>query len=1024
MSTAYTHLCWKEYRSLRGFWICTLALTVFLQILTLASLGHGADNQTVFNLALAFPVLFAVGSAGVAFAGEREEGTVDFLRAAPVKSSQIFISKLATVALATLAMYALLFLASVLATRNELPRADVLHNMIALWLVAGIEALAWGIFFSLLLSRPLLAVILAIGAASTETHLLARLFSQGSSNIIEWSAYSRAAPLRLLAALVVFAVDIVLGLRWLHGPGPTKKRLSKVKRPLQNAGSFTIPAAPAEATVHNLLSHRDRSAMLGRLIWQQVRQSAVSMSVIAALMIAISLLSLSPVGQWFWKGIILDRSLGPNGDATYVPLALFAALAGCCVFQADQQRRSFRFFVEHNVPPRYVWFSRQLPWILLLAFCLPLICFAWLIFDSNVSSLWGFFFEATYRGWISYENYNHYLYAPPLVLGIACFIVSYAAGQFASMFVRSAILAGFAGLCLSAMLCFWVRMMHVMQVPFWWSVLPIPLVLLAVTWWHAPDWIAENRRWSARLKIASAVLLPAVILCIRVPYFRVHEVSGIPPLKLPSVAPPNTVSFLSSLADYQSHLAESLQTAELYRQAEKLLAPRPDSETASEKTSDRSEQTSEALDLVLEASSRPYCSFADYGASVNTFVPSELGLVKLVLDSGRQFQAAGKLDEALDRYLAALRIVRQFSGQMMLYSEHIRTTKDVFAAIKSWALAPGQTPDSIRNAIVRLQSDQDDLQPFEDYLLSQYVLTQRVINGDETAWMYYYPKNNQPTTGEILWNRLMPWESARATRVLNQLAQAGLLRLFNLRLLLDDQLGRPRPGEKFPADHVEVSNLLPLRGWDTMIQRRAEYFQTNASLRPFDLQRASWMETTSPSLNQFGEAGVLAANKYVEFETQRRATAITLALIGYRLKHHHLPAKLSDLAPEFFDTVPPDPYSGIEFVYYPQGVPHPETPLQEAYWQSAQTNSRWDNEHHLQLNVPGLWSMGPHLKLQFYRADLTPEDTDSPPKEGPLVPYYTAKYWPGNNVPVETYEALSRGFWFPIPESTGSTDKD
>lgn len=1022
MSTAYIHLCWKEYRSLRSFWLAVVALVVLLQTLAVAfSLQHLGAGR-VFNLALMFPVLFAVGSAGIAFAGEREEGTVEFLRASPATSVQILVSKLSVIVLATLAMVVLLCLLSLLATVGHLPTVPEFKDMVSFWLVAAVEAMAWGTLFSLLLSRPLLAVILAITAASTETHLLARLVSQNPSAIFDMGAYSRAAPWRLLAALIVFAVDIVLGLRWLHGPDPTKKRASKIKGTYQNAGPFSIPAAPAEATVNSLLARTDRSAMLGRLIWQQFRQSAVTMAVLGALMIGISLLSLSLVGQWFWKGIIIDRKLGADGDATYLPLALFAALAGCFVFQADQRRGSFRFFAEHNVPPRYVWLSRQLPWIILLGFCISLICFAWLAFDSNISSLWGFFSDAMRHGWISYENYNHYLYAPPVFFGVACFVVSYAAGQFASMFIRSAILAGFVGLCMTPLLCFWVRMMYVMQVPFWWSVLPIPLVLLAVTWWHAPDWIAENRRWPVRLKVVSAVLLPAVILCIRVPYYRVHEVPRIPPPQFLSPAPLEFVNFLSRLADYQSHLAEGLQTTVLYGQAGKLLAA--ESETTSEKTPDRTERMSEALDLILEASNRPFCSFVNpVDTSINASVPTEFGMVALVLDSGQQLQAAGKLDEALDRYLAAFRIVRQFSGQLMLYSEHIRATKNVFTAIKSWAQAPGQTPDRIRAAILRLQSDHDDLQPFEDYFISQYLLTQRVIDGDQEAWSFYYPKNNSPTTSEILWNRLMPWESARATRVLNLLAQASLQRLFNLRMLLDDQLGRPRPDEKFPVtDHADVSSLLSMHWWSNMIQRRAEYFRINATLQPFDLRCANWMESTSPSLDQFGEAGILAANQYVEFETRRRAAAITLALIGYRLEHGHLPEKLSDLVPEFFDVVPLDPYSGIEFVYYPQGIPHPETPLQEAYWQSAQTSSWWGNEH-LQLDVPGLWSMGPYLKLHFYRADLTPAASDSPPKDGPPVPYYTEKYGPLSDHQTETFEALNRGFWFPIPEPTASTDK-
>ena len=45
--------------------------------------------------------------------------------------------------------------------------------MLGLWLVAALEAIAWGTLFSLVTARPLLAVILAMTAASSAAHLLA-----------------------------------------------------------------------------------------------------------------------------------------------------------------------------------------------------------------------------------------------------------------------------------------------------------------------------------------------------------------------------------------------------------------------------------------------------------------------------------------------------------------------------------------------------------------------------------------------------------------------------------------------------------------------------------------------------------------------------------------------------------------------------------------------------------------------------------------------------------------------------------
>ena len=62
-------------------------------------------------------------------------------------------------------------------------------------------------------------------------------------------------------------------------------------------------------------------------------------------------------------GALLGDNLRQADFAAIGPLVAFAALMGACVFLPDQERRNYRFFVEHNVPSRYVWITRQLPWM-------------------------------------------------------------------------------------------------------------------------------------------------------------------------------------------------------------------------------------------------------------------------------------------------------------------------------------------------------------------------------------------------------------------------------------------------------------------------------------------------------------------------------------------------------------------------------------------------------------------------------------------------------------------------------------
>ena len=66
--------------------------------------------------------------------------------------------------------------------------------------------------------------------------------------------------------------------------------------------------------------------------------------------------------------------------------------------------------------------------------------------------------------------------------------------------------------------------MHSVGIDLIWSALPIPIVLMYATWLRAPDWISENKRWSARIRAASVVLVPMAALLVAVPVYRVQQV--------------------------------------------------------------------------------------------------------------------------------------------------------------------------------------------------------------------------------------------------------------------------------------------------------------------------------------------------------------------------------------------------------------------------------------------------------------------------------------------------------------------
>ncbi|HKD35542.1 MAG TPA: hypothetical protein VKB78_02040, partial [Pirellulales bacterium] len=351
--TGFWRLAWKEYRAIRVFWLLLAALSVLASwLLAMLWQNEPSINGLIYSFALGAPAFFAVACSAAAFAVEREEGTIEFLRAVPASPQQVFWSKTALSLVGTLAMLVILLPLARLFT-GQFPEDHQWQGMLGLWLVAAFEAIAWGTFFSLLGARPLIAVVLTLVAVSTIDHTLAGLNKGLMPGTFEWLSYLRAAPWRGGIALIIFGADVYFGLRWLDGRlvPPTKRRAATTK--LESDKTAAPSAAERSAQMKPLLAKRDRSTMLGHLVWQQWRQSRSMMGIMMLLSIAVPIVGL--------------RAFAFMGHGVPIlSLAIFSTLMGAMVFLPDQEQRRYRFFAEHNIPPRLVWLSRHLPWLSVL----------------------------------------------------------------------------------------------------------------------------------------------------------------------------------------------------------------------------------------------------------------------------------------------------------------------------------------------------------------------------------------------------------------------------------------------------------------------------------------------------------------------------------------------------------------------------------------------------------------------------------------------------------------------------------
>jgi hypothetical protein len=982
-ATPYLHLCWKEYRAIRLFWIAIVLLVLALQWLGPMIL-YGVGTLVEFNIALAFPALFAVGSAGVAFAGEKEEGTFDFLCAAPIRSGQLLASKLVVVCLATFAMYVALCGSAFAVTWGQVPPTETLYEMVKLWMVGALEAIAWGTLFSLLLDRPLFAVILAIAAGSTIVNIMAWIFAPPPNQMLALGDYSRVLPGRLLVALAVFAADVYLGLRWLQGgPGP---KLKPTGAPASHAFGLSAPAEVSPSLAAEYQSRPERSPMLTRLFWHEWRQSKWLMLLMAVLDIGItSVVCYSNTGKE-----LVGAHPGGSFDyqnAVLAPLTIFAALMGSFVFLGDQERRNFRFFVEHNVPPRYVWFTRLLPWILTAAFSTLVVCGIWLAADRNIGHLVRLVLMAFRQE--RYQDNVGILSLPPLPYALSLAAVSFAAGQWVSMFIRSGILSGFFGLLLCGILCWWVFLMSVLHIPWWWSVAPIPLVLLGATWLRSPDWINENVTWRARLRAGAVVLVPALALCIVMPIYRVQS--------LPVVQPGfNPKEYLAGITP------EALETAKIYQHAGREYVPKHSKEDTDNSTENELEkydrkvadadrdwlQSNEScLKLLLEASRRPTCALnnpetmQDSGLFSGTFE-----FFPLLIESGRQLEAEGKLDEALDRYIAALQMVSHWTAFEPAYNYQMlwieRGAAQVLYELPFWAAQAGQTPERIGKAIEMLKAADGSILHVSDGIKSNYILQQRAAHGDESASDILYQNSRGDIFGRILRGKFMPDEQAYQSRLINLISNESLEIVDKVRSSIET--------------HGNVVAYLP--------QRNRYYGPNN-----------DWYNQR--------EEGWNASWILTEYEAGRRGTMLQLALEAYQLQHRALPSSLNDLVKNYLDALPTDPFSGNEFVYFPQGIPTPPTPFEAKELKESGSGNAWQPAGKNVLVIPEepcVWCTSAYMLTYNWSENMRTVANNSNVKPEKIVPYYTDR---NDGRTLSTYQAWPMGYWFPIPNQQTEPDK-
>ncbi|GHT27765.1 hypothetical protein FACS18942_07490 [Planctomycetales bacterium] len=157
----------KEYRQQRALFAVMLLFCFLIQFgYMLMKFFNGITID--FNTAALFSAaLYAGAAATVAFAGECEDKTFDFLRRLPLTAETVMYGKTAWIILSTAVM---LICSAALAVFWQLTDGGTANlGTRELWGILGtgiIETLVWGLFWSSRCRNPYYAVMLTYGCAS------------------------------------------------------------------------------------------------------------------------------------------------------------------------------------------------------------------------------------------------------------------------------------------------------------------------------------------------------------------------------------------------------------------------------------------------------------------------------------------------------------------------------------------------------------------------------------------------------------------------------------------------------------------------------------------------------------------------------------------------------------------------------------------------------------------------------------------------------------------------------------------
>lgn len=732
MNAVTVRFFWKEYRQLRFFGFALLAITFFWQVVALYIAKQSITVLTLYVIGGVFAGLYALACGATLYATEHEEKTYLRLQFLPVTAIRVLTGKLLFAVISCLIFGLVATLSAWALSGFQAPPIGLsgLNHPKMILMISGlpmVELFAWGLFFSLVTKRPLTAAILGAAVATLTIHLILSLQTSNQYPIVKYqpNAYLQGELPRCVLAVLVLIVYAILALDWLN-----PRSTSVVK--LSGASGKVSELKAANRLDRAQLS--ETKIAFGRLVWQSYKQSRKAM---VAFFTLLGLGFIIVIGE-------PDILSVPDFAALGVMVGIAATIwSSSTVFLNDQRRQQFRFFAQYAERPRLLWLARHIVWLPLLTFWAVVVA----ALPLSIVVFGGFTVPRNGYG--------------PSVIDIAsrlawffviATVVIYCAGQFCSMFFRSGLIAGVATVILSAVLVGWCALMILGQVG-WWSTLPIPIALMLATWLRAPGWIAEKESWRDLRLPWAAVVIPAILSMVAVPFYRAYEI--------PLTDTYRGAAFRMSQRTETTHLTFALHEQALHQF--------------------QVGDYSAAITTLHQA--------AEHGIDEVPFpidYPHTVDLVYLLIQEGRSRCSELQLDLAFDSYCDALRILRQIEHglgareSLMFAIAEVRLLEE----LRRWSVHECQTSDSLSVATKTLTP-----------LLKTQRKLQQAVRTDHTQLYQALAGNTQIAKKLNIdaeyyhYLRLMPWERTRALRLVGHLSN----REYNMARSVEKALSDGKP---------------------------------------------------------------------------------------------------------------------------------------------------------------------------------------------------------------------------------------